>query len=286
MKKLIGLLACLGLVLALGGCGGKGDSGSSGKSSPSPSPSGPPGGGRPSGPPGGPSGPSGAPDAPVAPEAKPDVKPAVPAEVDDHSDDPWYDEEEEAKKPGPGGEKKPAAGSEKTTPGATSSWEPDKALLDQLEPYQDVEGYQIRLPKGYTLTQLPLTPPGGMKLFFWMGPRQPDGSASFIQVAIAAIPPQEAKDGLANALAGTLATLKAQQRDWRQTPEEKGQLNGLPCLRVHAEAVAAQTGGKVRGFLYAAQDGSTLAVVSGFGPGENAEALKPVEAAALTFRKK
>ena len=45
---------------------------------------------------------------------------------------------------------------------AAKVWQADPALLDQLEPYQDVEGYEIRLPKGFELAALPETPLPGI----------------------------------------------------------------------------------------------------------------------------
>jgi hypothetical protein len=265
MNRITGLLVCLALALALSGC----SKSEPAKTNPSPSPSSPPPSAPPSPPPSQPSN-SGDDAAKAKAEAKPKVDPS-----DDHSDDPWYDDLAAAKLGAPGG-KKPGA--------AASAWEPDKALLDQLEPYQDVEGYQIRLPKGYSLTQLPMATPAGMKLFFWMGPRQADGGASFVQVSLVALPSQETKLNLATALAGAQDALKAQQREWQQTPAEPGQINGLPSLRVQNRG--AQGGAKVRGFMYAVQDGSTLIMISGAAPEANADALKLAEAAALTFRKK
>jgi len=64
-----------------------------------------------------------------------------PEEPDDHSDDPWYDHEKAAPPAGEG-EKKPGAEGEKKPAGAASGWEPDKGLLEQLETYKDVDGYQ------------------------------------------------------------------------------------------------------------------------------------------------
>jgi len=292
MKKLLLLAVCLALLIAFDGCG-KSESGSSGKSSPSqpsgPPPGGPggPPGGSPGGPygkapmPGGPPGMTGGPTAPGSPDAaKPEAKPA-PKPFDDHSDDPWYDEDAAAK-PGTAGEKKPA--------GMASSWKLDKALLDQLEPYQDVEGYQIRLPKGFNATPLPITPPQGQKLFHWMAPRQGAGGASstsFVQVFLATAPsPEAAKANLEPALTTATEGMKRDQREWKQMPAEAGRINGLPCLRVKFQGVLAGSGAKTRGFAYAAQDGSVVIAISVVSAGDNAEALKLAEAAALTFRKK
>jgi hypothetical protein len=298
MKKLIGLTVCLGLMLVVSGCGGKSEPA---KSNPSPAPSSPAPSPTPSPPPQATS--SNAGDEAGAAQAKAEAKPKVDP-FDDHSDDPWFDGEAVGT-PGAGGQgdpltallsgllptptAKPGAGGEKKPGGAAGSWEPDKALLDQLEPYQDVEGYQIRLPKGYNPMQMPITPPAGTRFLSWLGPKH-NGSACVVQGVLSTIPAGETKNNLTNAIAGAENTLKAQWRDWQQTPPEKGQVNGLSFLRVRNQGVIAQMGAlmgkKVRGFLYAAQDGPTQILLTGLCAEEDAEALKLAEAAVLTFRKK
>jgi hypothetical protein len=285
MKRLFGLAVCLAIVLALNGCK-KSDSDTSSKKSSGPSggpPSGPPArppGGPPSGPPGypgrGPGPSSDAGTAPGAAQPQPEVMPE-PEEPDDHSDDPWFDHEK-GKTPAGEGEKKPA--------GAASGWEPDKALLEQLEPYQDVDGYQVRPPRGYASIQPP-TPPGS-KVFSWAGMPRADGTAPIFTVLIATPTREEAKGiTLENFVERMLAAVKALRQDWQQTPAERGQVNGLSMLRTTWQGTAPQGNFRMRGFDYFAQDGGTFICIRSQDVAPHGEqALKLAEAAALTFRKK
>jgi hypothetical protein len=43
-------------------------------------------------------------------------------------------------------------------PREIATWTPDSALLDQLGPYVEVEGYQVRPPKGYASIRAPKGP--------------------------------------------------------------------------------------------------------------------------------
>ncbi len=281
MRRLFGLAVCLALVLALSGCKKSDSEASSKKSS---GPSGGPPSGPPARPPGGPPGYSGrgpgpSSDAGTAPgtaQPQPEVMPE-PEEPDDHSDDPWYDHEK-GKTPAGEGEKKPAM--------SASAWEPDKTLLEQLEPYQDVKGYQVRPPKGYALMQPPASSVG--KAFAWTGTRRADGTAPMFMVLIATPTPEEAKGiTLENFVERMLAAVKALRQDWQQTPAERGQVNGLSMLRTTWQGTAPQGNSKMRGFDYFAQDGGTFICIRSQDVAPHDEqALKLAEAAALTFRKK
>jgi hypothetical protein len=258
----LGLVACVGLLLVLGGCGG----GDSGKAKPNPSPS-----------------PSLSPaptPAPTPPPAKtPEVDAAAKAKAapavepfDDHSDDPWYNE--------------PTA---KVSVKPSAAWEPDKALVDQLEPYQDIEGgYQIRLPKGFTATSVRTVSPGS-DLDLWIGPPRADSHPATIQLfQVKTASPEVAKATLAATLTSAVGQLKdpkAKDGQWKQTPPETGQLGGLTCLRVRNEAVGADGKG-LRGVSYAVPDASTQIMIHILCPAADADTLKLAEAAALTFRKK
>jgi hypothetical protein len=281
MTRLLELAVCMALALVLSGCGG--DDGAKAKTTPPPPSSPPPAPAPP---------PTPSADDAAKAKAKEEAKPEV---IDDHSDDPWYDEAAAAKaaakagvKPGVPGEKKPDAPAEKKAAPTATGWQPDQALMDQLDEYQAVDAYKIRVPKGYNLIQLPMTPPVGTRIYFWRGPQQADGTAPFIQAVLVSIPAEQLKDGkvnFADAHAGARDTLAKQQREWQETPMEAGEISGFPASRVRMRGVA-QNGAKVGGSRYVAQDGTTMIVISTMAPDANAETLKLTEAAILTFRKK
>src|SRR5262245_9747258 len=56
------------------------------------------------------------------------------------------------------------------------AWEPDAKLLDALGPPTDVVGYQIRVPKDYTVFPTPEGAPPGGQAFFWGGPLRKNGT--------------------------------------------------------------------------------------------------------------
>ena len=310
MKKLFGLAVCVALVLTLSACKKSDDASSKKSSGPSSPPSGPPSrppSGPPGGPPGGPpSGPPGYPgggppgypgrgpssDAgPGAAQGQPAVKPE-PEEPDDHSDDPWYDHEKAGtpggggeKKPAAGEEKKPVAGEEKKPAGSASAWEPDKALLDQLEPYQDVDGYQIRVPKGYAPLQSPAAP--GAKAFVWGGPRRPNGTFPSLTAMMLIAPPGAASLATMDPFLDlAMQGIKGLHRDWQETPREHGQVNGVTLLRARFQGVLNQNGLKVRGIYYAGRDGATFMMMASEDTEDQEQALRLAEAAILTLRKK
>jgi hypothetical protein len=167
------------------------------------------------------------------------------------------------------------------------NWEPEKALVDRLQPYQDVEGYQLRLPKGYSLMQRPATPLPGVKVFYWMGPRQADGGGPSLAISVWTLAPggEEPKDAVSKALAALEASPNTQDRPWERASVESGQIAGLPCLRGQSQVVTA-AGAKVRSFAYFVKDGTTQIAIGGGASEADADALKLAEAAVLTFRKR
>jgi hypothetical protein len=207
-----------------------------------------------------------------------------PEEPDDHSDDPWFDHEA-ATTPAAEADKKPAAEGEKKPSGSASTWEPDKALVDQLEPYQDVDAYQIRPPKGYRF--MPLHTPD-QKGFLWTGPLRADTSAPELTAVITTSPfPGEAMAlSLESFVERWLAKGKKVFPNWQQTPAERGQVNGLTFLRVKWQWPTEYINTKSWGREYFAQDGAKFIRITIHDMAPDDQALPLGEAAALTFRKK
>ena len=67
-------------------------------------------------------------------------------------------------------------------------WEPDPAVLDELEPYRDVEGYEIRLPKGCETVPPPQNVPY-LKALGWKGPPRENGSRFAFAILLITAPP-------------------------------------------------------------------------------------------------
>jgi hypothetical protein len=168
-------------------------------------------------------------------------------------------------------------------------WKPDPAILDQLAPYQDVEGYEVRAPAIWVARPIESR---GLKSIAWRGLERNDGTWPEIWVAVATGSPQSQGE----ARNATLNTVFDKAMSWlprvfsnvQCTDKQSGQVNGIPFLKakvtVHIEAGG---GHDLRGILYAGQDGGIIVAVWFFDAQSNYEDTARLgEAAALTFRKR
>jgi hypothetical protein len=161
------------------------------------------------------------------------------------------------------------------------NWQPDPALLDQLDTARDLGAYEMRVPKGYTQVPEPAGAPGGAKMLGWAGANRPDSTApTVIAMLISAPAGQAEKTSPEEFLQKALDGVKRRRVNWTQTPAEGGQINGLSFLR-------ARWSLKMHGFIYVSRDGSTFIQLNSQDIDPNHEPpLKLAETAILTFKKK
>jgi hypothetical protein len=164
-------------------------------------------------------------------------------------------------------------------------WSPDAALLEQLGPIADVDGYQVRPPQDYAFSPPPATPPG-VKGFGWKGTPREDRTAPQLIVGLTSRPPGEADVALEQYLEEMLGGVQRRRTDWTQTPAERGQVNGLTFVRARWSGTDPERQQKMHGFMYVAKDGSTVIHISSQDvEPHHPDALRLAEAAALTFKK-
>jgi hypothetical protein len=162
--------------------------------------------------------------------------------------------------------------------------------LDQLEPYQDVEDFQIRLPKDLGLKEPPETPLPGISIRTWKGPARADGSRPNFYLKLITPPPDNhTMDGvtLESCLSGVLAPDEMRGPDYQQGPIESGQINGVAFLRTNFEFTWPGTGVKVHGSSYSGKQGGTFIGIRihDYEP-QHEESLKLLSTAIFTLRRK
>lgn len=159
-------------------------------------------------------------------------------------------------------------------------WKPDEKLVGQLASPAKVEGYQVRPPKGYTLTLAP--PREELKGFAWSGPLRDDKTAPQFIIVITPRGPSN----LEQILDKFLESVKARRVNWTETKHESGKINGLSFVRKYWTGTEPSKQWKMRGFMYLALDGSNYIQISSQDVEPHHEqALKLAEAAAFTFQK-
>jgi hypothetical protein len=168
-------------------------------------------------------------------------------------------------------------------------WQPDPALLDELEPYRDVDGYQIRLPKGCEAVPTPPVP--YTKATGWKGPSRADGSKLAVFLLATTVPPT-APDYAFTAQQELNAQVQGFKKtcglsDWHETMAESGQVGGALFVRLNFQGVVANTSVKAHGFYYLTKEGGTIValIIMDIEP-HDGDSLKLGTAAILTFRKK
>ncbi|MFL5331482.1 MAG: hypothetical protein ACJ8C4_21540 [Gemmataceae bacterium] len=165
------------------------------------------------------------------------------------------------------------------------AWEPDPTVLSDLGPLTDFEGYQIRVPNGYS----PLSPPPNLplKMFLWVSSKRSDQTAAQLMVGIVSPPPGEANDSIEKHLDKLLDTQKKDRTDYSQTATERGTINGLAFVRAHWSGINSENQRKLHGFYYVTKEGTTFYHIrSQDVEPHHEQALKIAEATALTFKKK
>lgn len=174
------------------------------------------------------------------------------------------------------------------TKSAGPSWQPDAALLEQLDSPKDLGGYEMRVPKGYTQLPEPAGAPAGTRVFGWAGVTRPNGTApTVIGMLISPPPAQAEKTSMEEFLQKALNGVKRRRENWTQTTAESGQINGLTFLRARWSGTDPAKNLKMHGFMYVARDGTTFIQLASQDIDPNHEPpLKLAETAILTFKKK
>ena len=131
------------------------------------------------------------------------------------------------------------------TPAAAANvpvWQPDPALLDQLDDYREVEGYEIRIPK--ECDSAPIPPemqdiPYAKSKMLWTKLRlSNDDSALSLVLVVAQLPRGVAGDGvtpdqmLKQILDADKKNIVSNLSDWQHTPPESGRVGDVPFARV------------------------------------------------------
>ncbi len=174
-------------------------------------------------------------------------------------------------------------------PSAAPDWKPDAALLEQLEQYQDIDGYQIRLPRGYEPSMAPPPEPGGKSLAWTgalLGNVRPHLMLTIASPAAGSADSSTTVDQFSELILSSLRQSTG-IAGWRQTPNESGQINGVTFVRVNWGGTLGRASEPDHGFLFVGKDGSTFITMLASCTGSNDEApLKLGTAAVMTFRKK
>ncbi len=165
-------------------------------------------------------------------------------------------------------------------------WQPDPTLVEQLGPYEDIDGFQIRPPKGYQSMQVPGAP-AGAKVVAWAGPERADGTRPSVQLMLLSPPPEAPIYTIEQVLDSSLRNTKKRRSEWQQTATESGQVNGIAFVTASWQGTITEVGMKGHGVEYAGKEGATIIQLKtqDVEP-HHGEALKLGIAAILTFRKK
>jgi hypothetical protein len=172
-----------------------------------------------------------------------------------------------------------------------TGWEPSPTALDDLEPYQDVAGYQIRVPKGWIASTAEAAP--GQKAFVWYGTRPNDNKGAVLRLMVIEAPKptssnyEEFKKATADSALDEFLR-SARSGGFITTNKEAGQINGISFARVNAAIRKEADGGYVvQGTTYFGKD-DLVVVMLMFNDEEShyTESAKLGISAILTFRKK
>lgn len=166
-------------------------------------------------------------------------------------------------------------------------WKSDSSLLDQLDPYQDFEGYQIRVPKGWEIKQAPAVP--FAKVIGWGGPMHADGTRQSLSIMIVTYPSNhnEPERPLTEMIESSLRAQQSRGSDFSHTSAETGHICGITFMKVGWKRKDTISQMQVVGLTYVGKDSHTEIhlLAQDAGPDLD-EHLKLAQAAILTFQKK
>ncbi len=172
--------------------------------------------------------------------------------------------------------------------GPAPAWRPDPIFDGQLGFYQKVEGYEIRVPNGYEVAQIPVPPPPGGKVFSWAAAPRADGTRGLLGVMLVTPPPGEQANIGLGLIIETIRPPADQCSDWKQSPSEQGVIGGFYTLRTSCSGTFSTPVGKVstRWSVYLCQDGSTyIFLFTADAESPERDSLRVANAAIMTFRK-
>jgi hypothetical protein len=167
--------------------------------------------------------------------------------------------------------------------GKQTAWQPDAALLNQLDQEKTIQGFRIRPPQGYRFQEQQVQ---GSKIFMWLGPARPDGTLPTLTISMMTLSPQEASLPLEKTLEMYIAGMKLSLPTLTNAGAERGQINGLKFIQTKLTAKNPKLGKDLNGFSYLAQDGRTGIAINflDYAP-HHEKTLKLGETAARTFKK-
>ena len=184
-----------------------------------------------------------------------------------------------------------AGGAPSPSPAATNGWRPEAAIVDQLSPYQDVEGFEIRLPKDFILVKGPERPLPGISIRLWKGAERENGGRPNFEMKIITPPPQalqsQGTPTVESGLEGVMPPEDIRGADFQKEAPEFGQINGASFVRSTFHFTWKGTDGKVQGAGYSGRIDNTWIQfrIHDYEP-YHAETLKLMNAAVMTLRKK
>jgi hypothetical protein len=172
-------------------------------------------------------------------------------------------------------------------------WHPDPAILGQLQPYQDVKGYEVRPPKGWSLAPAAADSSAKRVLYEWRGPQRRDGTRPELVVAWMEMPPAQKEissgfywlfDDLAAPFAeGTDGNPKSKGS---VTERQPGEISGARFVRGKITK-PGEAGENTQSAFYVGRDGPTVILMRLTDAQSHfEESAKPGTAAIFTFRKK
>ena len=167
-------------------------------------------------------------------------------------------------------------------------WTPNEKLAEELGAYQDVDDFEIRLPKGYEGGETPGTLPGtSVKLFGFSAKEPAQGVKPMLSFIIQKTPPGQKPETLDHTFEFLFSKLQGYGANWQHATIERGKIGELICLRSRCECPSAAAT-KMLGFVYLCQvDANTLVMMlAADGESQNVRALKIANTAVLTIRKK
>ena len=167
-------------------------------------------------------------------------------------------------------------------------WVSPVRLTDQLGPEEQVGGYGIRPPAGYTLERISLDAPDGSgSRCVWTGPDHAGGVTPYLQIDVGAD-----NGGASSRMSsddGVRIGLEAAAQNHSgmvYSPLEHGTINGLSFSRGYWKGYGQKTGKRFHGLVYARITSPSVITILGRDDEPSYRKSAPLlEASALTLRK-